>query len=182
MNRSIRGRLLVATPELRDPNFARSVVLVLEHTEQGALGVVLNHPRLVAGGEAVPRWAERLAYPGRLHRGGPVSDNSIIGLGCGSGQPSEGLSVLQGYLGVVDLHMDPTDVPEIDQVRLFSGYAGWDSGQLEAELAAGGWIVVESCEEDAFTPEPAQLWRDVLGRQQGFLGLLAGYPDDCSLN
>lgn len=179
---SIRGQLLVAMPELIDPNFARSVVLILEHTDEGALGVVLNQPRLVGGGEAVPQWAERLAFPDRLYRGGPVSVDSIIGLGRSSGQSTEGISTLQGRLGVVDLHQHPSVVPEIDHVRLFSGYAGWGSGQLEAELATGGWIIVDACEEDACTPDPEELWRDVLGRQNGFIGLLAGYPDDSSLN
>ena len=179
---STKGRLLVAVPGLIDPNFARTVILMLEHTDEGALGVILNRPRLVGGGEAVPRWAPRLAYPARLHNGGPVSTDSVIGLGRGPVGPLQGLSPLMGRIGVVDLHRDPTEVPEIDEVRLFAGYAGWSANQLEAELAAGGWMVVDSHEEDVRSPDPDGLWRHVLGRQVGIASLLGDYPDDASLN
>ena len=182
MNGSTRARLLVATPELLDPNFHRSVVLVLEHNDDGALGVVLNRPRLVGGAEAVPQWADRLAFPSRLHNGGPVSEDSIIGLALGPAGGIDGLSPLLGQLGVVDLHRSPDELPGVEPVRLFAGYSGWSAGQLDAELVAGGWIVVDALPEDALTTSPEELWRIVLGRQTGLLGHLAGYPDDPSVN
>ena len=177
-----KARLLVATPELLDPNFHRSVVLVLEHNDDGALGVVLNRPRLVSGGDAVPQWADRLAFPSRLHSGGPVSEGSVIGLALGPAGGIDGLSPLLGQLGVVDLHRSPEELPDVEPVRLFAGYSGWSAGQLEAELLAGGWIVVDALPEDALTPSPEELWQAVLGRQPGLLGHLAGYPDDPRLN
>jgi putative transcriptional regulator len=177
-----KARLLVAVPELVDPNFVRAVVLMLEHTDDGALGVILNRPRLVGGAEAVPHWADRLAYPARLHDGGPVSTDSVIGLGRGPVGSFEGLSPLVGRVGVVDLHRDPAELPEIDEVRLFAGYAGWSAGQLEAELAAGGWLVADAHEEDARSGDPDGLWRNVMGRQDGMAALLRDYPDDASLN
>ena len=179
---STRARLLVATPELVDPNFHRSVVLVLEHNDDGALGVVLNRPRLVGGAEVVPQWADRLAFPSRLHRGGPVSEDSVIGLALGPAGGIDGLSPLLGQLGVVDLHRSPEELPHVEPVRLFAGYSGWSAGQLDAELLAGGWIVVDALPEDALTPSPEELWQAVLGRQPGLLGHLAGYPDDPRLN
>ena len=179
---STKARLLVATPELLDPNFHRSVVLVLEHNDDGALGVVLNRPRLVSGGDAVPQWADRLAFPSRLHSGGPVSEGSVIGLALGPAGGIDGLSPLLGQLGVVDLHRSPEELPDVEPVRLFAGYSGWSAGQLEAELLAGGWIVVDALPEDALTPSPEELWQAVLGRQPGLLGHLAGYPDDPRLN
>ena len=179
---STRARLLVATPELVDSNFHRSVVLVLEHNDDGALGVVLNRPRLVSGGDAVPQWADRLAFPSRLHSGGPVSEDSVIGLALGPAGGIDGLSPLLGQLGVVDLHRSPEELPDVEPVRLFAGYSGWSAGQLEAELLAGGWIVVDALPEDALTPSPEELWQAVLGRQPGLLGHLAGYPDDPRLN
>ena len=182
MNGSTKARLLVATPELLDPNFHRSVVLVLEHNDDGALGVVLNRPRLVSGGDAVPQWADRLAFPSRLHSGGPVSEGSVIGLALGPAGGIDGLSPLLGQLGVVDLHRSPEELPDVEPVRLFAGYSGWSAGQLEAELLAGGWIVVDALPEDALTPSPEELWQAVLGRQPGLLGHLAGYPDDPRLN
>ena len=179
---STKARLLVATPELLDLNFHRSVVLVLEHNDDGALGVVLNRPRLVSGGDAVPQWADRLAFPSRLHSGGPVSEDSVIGLALGPAGGIDGLSPLLGQLGVVDLHRSPEELPDVEPVRLFAGYSGWSAGQLEAELLAGGWIVVDALPEDALTPSPEELWQAVLGRQPGLLGHLAGYPDDPRLN
>ena len=179
---STRARLLLATPELLDPNFHRSVVLVLEHNDDGALGVVLNRPRLVSGGDAVPQWADRLAFPSRLHSGGPVSEDSVIGLALGPAGGIDGLSPLLGQLGVVDLHRSPEELPDVEPVRLFAGSSGWSAGQLDAELLAGGWIVVDALPEDALTPSPEELWQAVLGRQPGLLGHLAGYPDDPRLN
>jgi len=179
---STRARLLVAVPELVDPNFARTVILMLEHTDDGALGVILNRPRLVGASEAVPHWADRLAYPARLHDGGPVSTDSVIGLGRGPAEPLDAISPLLGRLGVVDLHRDPAEVPDIDEVRLFAGYAGWSAGQLEAELAAGGWLVADAHEEDARSVDPDGLWRHVMARQGGMAALLGDYPDDASLN
>lgn len=179
---STKAKLLVAIPELLDPNFHRAVVLVIEHDANGALGVVLNRPRLVGGGEAVPHWASRLAYPARLHSGGPVSEESVIGLGLGVNGLDDGLTPLFGRIGVVDLHRLPEETPGIERLRLFAGYAGWTSGQLEAELESGGWIVVEASEEDALTENPGNLWRDVLSRQSGTISLLANYPDDPAMN
>jgi len=179
---STRARLLVATPELVDPNFHRSVVLVLEHNDDGALGVVLNRPRLVGGAEVVPQWADRLAFPSRLHSGGPVSEDSVIGLALGPAGGIDGLSPLLGQLGVVDLHRSPEDLPGVEPVRLFAGYSGWSAGQLDAELVAGGWIVVDAIPEDALSTEPEGLWSVVLARQPGLLGHLSGYPDDPSAN
>ncbi len=182
MNGSSRARLLVATPELLDPNFHRSVVLVLEHNDDGALGVVLNRPRLVGGAEVVPQWADRLAFPSRLHSGGPVSEDSVIGLALGPAGGIDGLSPLLGQLGVVDLHRSPEDLPGVEPVRLFAGYSGWSAGQLDAELVAGGWVVVDAIPEDALSTEPEGLWSVVLARQPGLLGHLSGYPDDPSAN
>ena len=102
---STKARLLVAGPGLLDPNFRRTVVLILEHNDDGAVGLVLNRARLVGGDEAVPHWADRLAWPLKLHEGGPVSTGSIIGLGLGPGEPVDGISPLLGRLGVVDLHL-----------------------------------------------------------------------------
>jgi len=174
---STKARLLVATPELLDPNFHRTVVLMLEHDDNGALGVVLNRPRLVGGGEAVPHWADRLAHPSRLHTGGPVSEDSVIGVGRGNHD-----APLLGRIGVVDLHRDPDDLPGIEEVRLFAGYAGWTGGQLDAEVRAGGWIVAEAREDDVLSPDPEGLWRAVLARQDGMTALLADYPDDPAAN
>ena len=179
---STKGRLLVATPELLDPSFFRSVVLMLEHNDEGAMGLVLNRTYETPADEVVPYWAERLKPPRTLHCGGPVSEESIVGLGQISLDTTEGVAPLVGSVGVLDLYREPADLPGVNSVRLFSGYAGWEEGQLDAELAAGGWIVVEAVAEDPLTADPEGLWSRVLGRQAGLIRLLAEYPDDLAAN
>lgn len=179
---SLRAKLLVATPLLPDDNFHRTVVLLIEHNEDGALGVVLNRPRQVGGAEAVAHWADRLQPPGLLHEGGPVSANSVIGLARGPDHGPEGLVPLYADIGVLDLHRDPGDLPDIGSVRLFAGYAGWTAGQLEGELATGSWFVLDPEPDDALSADPEALWGRVLARQDGLMGRVADYPEDPSVN
>jgi putative transcriptional regulator len=180
----VRGRLLVATPELQDPNFRRTVVLVLEHTSDGALGLVLNRPTDTTLVGTLPRWADLGAAPAVVFVGGPVQPDAAIGLArrAGDGEP-EGFAPLFARIGTVDLDRDPQDVvPPIDSVRVYVGYAGWGPGQLDDELAAEGWYVVDLLPDDLWTSRPGDLWRAVLRRQAGPLRLVAGFPDDPSLN
>ena len=186
-----KGRLLVATPQLTDPNFTRTVVLVLEHDEPGAVGVVLNRPLHVEVDEILEVWADlaRAAAPGVVFSGGPVSPDAVIGLA----RPVPGVvdprwrPVLDGDApggaGVVDLSVAPADqLVALEAVRLFSGYAGWAPGQLEAELDDGGWFLVDALADDLFCAEPDRLWHDVLQRQRGSLAMLAAYPPSPSVN
>jgi putative transcriptional regulator len=184
MTESTRGRLLVATPELEDPNFFRTVVLVLEHNKEGALGVVLNRPSPSPLAEPLPRWTDLAADPAVVFVGGPVQTEAAIGLArrADAGQP-EGFAPLFGDLGTVDLERAPDDVaPPVDRVRVFAGYAGWGPGQLEGELEADGWFVVDAEPADPWSPEPAELWRAVLRRQRGKLRVFAEFPADPALN
>jgi putative transcriptional regulator len=87
--------------------------------------------------------------------------------------------VLGDHVGIVDLGLEPADV---DAVRLFAGYAGWGGGQLEAEISAGGWFVLDALPSDPLSAEPEELWREVLRRQGGNLALFAACPPDPSLN
>jgi putative transcriptional regulator len=182
-----RGKLLVATPELADPNFARTVVLVLEHTEEGALGVVLNRPTDTPLHESLPRWGDHAAAPGVVFVGGPVQPEAAIGLARTAPDVPEiesiGFAPLFGGLGTVDLERAPDDIePSVEAVRVFAGYAGWGPGQLDGELAAKGWYVCDAAPGDLWTAHPNDLWRAVLRRQPGPLRLVAGFPDDPSMN
>ncbi len=179
---STRGLLLVATPELIDPNFFRTVVLMLEHTDEGAMGLVLNRTYDAVAEEVVPYWADRLKPPGTLHCGGPGSEESVVGLGRVPTDGVEGVAPLVGSVGVLDLYRQPEELPGVESVRLFSGYAGWEAGQLDAELTVGGWIVVDAEPDDALTDDPGGLWRRVLSRQPGLISLLADYPEDPTAN
>ena len=165
--------MLVATPDLEDPNFFRSVVLVLEHTDDGALGVVLNRPSGTTMSESIPSWAELAAAPAVVFVGGPVQPDAAIAIGRSA--ESEWVTV--------DLGQEPGDVtPPVDRVRVFVGYAGWGAGQLEHELDADGWFVVDADPDDPWSTTPGDLWRTVLRRQRGQMRVFADFPFDVSQN
>jgi putative transcriptional regulator len=180
MSESVRGRLLVATPDLRDPNFSRTVVLMLEHGDDGALGVVLNRPIDLTVADVLPDWADLSSAPACLFVGGPVAPTAVIGLGRGEGPVFQPL--FDG-LGTLDLDLDPAlYASTMPSLRVFVGYAGWSPGQLELELAAGGWLVVDLASDDPFSADPSQLWQAVLRRQGGRLAMFASAPEDPSTN
>lgn len=182
----VPGGLLVATPALEDPNFHRTVVLVLAVGHAGALGVVLNRPNEVPVAAVLPGWAELAAEPAWMFVGGPVGRSSVICVGRRRRpltQGAVGCQSVAGDLATVDLNLPSAEVaPALEVVRLFSGYSGWESGQLESEIEEGSWFVVDSRVEDAFGPEPDALWRRVLLRQGGRLALYANAPPKLSLN
>ena len=137
------GRLLVAEPMLGDPNFDRTVVLMVQHTADGALGLVLNRPTDVAVAEALPTWGSVATDPGLLHLGGPVEEQSGWCL-ARAREPEglEGFVPVVGDLGLVDLELDPVEVAtSFHAVRLYAGYSGWGPGQLEHEIAQDAWLV-----------------------------------------
>lgn len=172
---SLAGSLLVATPALLDPNFFRTVVLVLQHDEDGCVGVVLNRPTEERVADHLPTWASRVPEPGTVHFGGPVDPAVAIGL-CLAG---EGMHTGVPGLRLVDLSTHPDD--ESHPVRVYSGYSGWGSDQLESEIAMGSWYVVQASPDDPFDPFEDQ-WRRVLRRQPGFLSIVSTFPDDATLN
>lgn len=178
------GRLLVATPGLGDHGFRRSVVLVLEHTDDGALGVVLNQPLGVDAASLLPQWQPHLSVPGSLFQGGPVGRDTALALADVAVQDAPvGVRAIGERLGVVDLDAPPPLVVDaLRGMRVYVGYAGWSAGQLDDEVADGGWFVVDHEPGDAFSPDPRGLWRRVLRRQPDDLALLSTAPDDVSLN
>lgn len=172
---SLAGRLLVATPDLLDPNFFRTVVLVLQHDEDGALGLVLNRPSADSIVLHLPDWAAVACQPDVVFVGGPVEPAVGIALALeGEGAPTP----LSGVT-MADLSEPPGST---DSVRLFAGYAGWGADQLELELEEGAWVVVDAHPVDAFSTEPDTLWSEVLRRQRGPLAMMATFPVDPSLN
>jgi putative transcriptional regulator len=188
------GKLLIAEPMLDDPNFDRSVLLMIEHTPEGALGVVLNRPTDLEVDAVLGEWAPLAASPPVLYLGGPVEQNGVLALGRrsgrggGSGGPDRAeapgwTAVLGDDVGTLDLHLDPDEVaPAIDEIRFFAGYSGWAGGQLEGELAEGAWLVVPATADDVFAADPAAMWRSVLRRQGGKVAMLAHFPAHPSLN
>jgi putative transcriptional regulator len=183
------GDLLVATPALLDPNFERTVVLLLDLDESGALGVVLNRPSGVPVGEVLPDWTDVAGEPDVLFQGGPVSTDSALAVGTYSAlgdDPDEepvGFRRLYDDVGIVDLDT-PIEIvaPALSGMRIFAGYAGWGGEQLVAEILEGSWFVVPSVPEDLFGQDPEGLWRRVLRRQPGELAWVSTQPADPTLN
>lgn len=172
---SVRGQLLVASPGLTD-FFRRTVVLVLEHTEEGAIGLVLNRPSDTQVDEAVPDLAT-VAEPGDVVRlGGPVGPDSVIVLGRFE-DPEEAASIVLDDVGVVD---PETVAPDLLEARVYAGHAGWAPGQLDGELEQDAWIVEPARPADPFAE--GDLWSEVLDRKGGGYSLLARMPEDPSLN
>jgi putative transcriptional regulator len=183
------GDLLVATPLLLDPNFERTVVLMLDVTD-GALGVVLNRPSPVPVGEVLPDWQGLAGPPDVLFHGGPVGTDSALAVGLTAApaglDPDEeplGFRRLFDAVGIVDLD-SPTPVvaPALSHLRIFAGYAGWGAEQLQDEIATGSWYVVPSLPGDITAADPRTLWTRVLRRQPGELAWVSTRPADPTLN
>jgi putative transcriptional regulator len=187
---SLSGRLLVATPLLGDPNFRRTVILIVEdEPEEGTLGVVLNRPTEVQVGQVLEPWTDLVTGPTVVFKGGPVSPNSALALALAQGDEeplgwrSLDGSSLMSRIGLVDLEAPPELLAGgITSLRVFAGYAGWGPGQLQAEIDEGAWYVLPGEPTDAFLTEPEQLWPAVLRRQGGDFAIVATYPDDPMLN
>lgn len=179
---SLRGQLLVAGPALTDPNFDRTVVLIGEHGEEGAMGVVLNRPAPVTVGEAVPPLADLTGADAPVYVGGPVQQQAIVVLADFVEPEDAGVLVFEsiGFLpGEIE---DAASVGMLRAVRVFAGYAGWAPGQLEDELAENAWIVEPARPEDVFGTDPDRLWQTVLRRRGGASAILASMPPDPRLN
>ncbi|HET7397767.1 MAG TPA: YqgE/AlgH family protein [Intrasporangium sp.] len=179
------GRLLVATPAVQGDVFQRSVILVLQHDESGAQGIVLNKPLTAEVDSVLPGWQRIVTTPPVLFQGGPVATSSALGLVTVPGDEPEPLGVqrLFGSIGLVDLDVPtPVVAAELAGMRVFAGYAGWTGGQLEAEIRRGDWYVIDAEARDPFTTDPDGLWRAVLRRQRNNLAFVANFPDDPSMN
>src|SRR3954447_19330032 len=175
MEESLRGRLLIAAPSLYD-YFRRTVVLVIEHNEDGALGVVLNRTSEELVGEVAPALAE-LTDTGELVRvGAPVSPDAVVALG-EFGDPSEAGAAVIGGLGTLDPERENDSLVRL---RVYAGYAGWGAGQLDGEIEEGAWIVEHASPEDPFRDD--DIWSAALRRKGGGYRLLATMPSDPSLN
>ena len=184
------GVLLVATPALVDPNFDRTVVLILDHDHNGSLGVVLNRPSPVPVGDVLPDWSGHVAKPGVLFHGGPVSTDSALAVALlppgGDEEPLGFRKLFEdtgSAVGIVDLDT-PAELlgTAVSGMRVFAGYAGWGDSQLENEIDEGSWYVVPALATDPFSGDPERLWMQVLRRQPGELAWVSTRPADATQN
>jgi putative transcriptional regulator len=178
------GSLLIAAPTMADPNFARTIVLLLDAGESGALGVVLNRPTDLEVVDVLEPWADLVAGPGVLFQGGPVETDAAIAVATVTADDEPvGWRRVFGSTGLVDLDA-PVELlsDAVSALRIFAGYAGWGVGQLEAEIEEGAWYVVPAEPQDPFLLDPGRLWSHVLRRQGGQLAMLATMPSEPGLN
>ncbi len=177
---ALTGHLLIAGPSLFDPHFRRTVILVGHHDDDGAVGVVLNRSLEVPVHEAVPALRDLVEADAPVYAGGPVEPEGVVVL-ADFVDPSAAEVIALGTIGFLAAEPDPA-VQRIRRARVFAGYAGWGSGQLEAELGEDSWVTEPARPEDVFHPDPSHLWDDVLRRKGSAFDLLRLMPDDPSLN
>ena len=179
---SLKGQLLIAGPTLLDRNFWRTVVLIVDHSQAGAFGLVLNRPSETRVGEAVPE-LETLVDPDEpLFIGGPVQPSSVVVL-AEFEDPGDAALLAFDDIGVLGSGSDPAELTiGVRAARAFAGHAGWGPGQLDEELDRDDWILEAPLREDAFSAAPRDLWASVLTRKGGSYALVARLPPDPSVN
>ena len=178
---STRGQLLIAGPGLVDPNFFRTVVLVIEHSRDGALGLVLNRPSETKVGEAVSELEQLLDLDDPLFIGGPVQPSALIVLAEFEDAEHAALIAFDN-IGVLATGAPEDEPSRVRRTRAFVGHSGWGPGQLDAELERGDWILEPAVDVDAFTENASELWEAVLTRKGGSYALVARMPPDVSVN
>jgi putative transcriptional regulator len=180
---SAKGQLLIAGPRLIDPNFWRTVVLVIDHNHEGAFGLVLNRPSETSVGEAVPELETLIDAEEPLFIGGPVQPSAVITLGRFTDINHAALVAFED-IGVLGTSGPPIGelADHVVTARAFVGHSGWGPGQLEAEVETGDWILEPAGPNDVFSASARDLWPDVLTRKGGSYALVARMPMDPSLN
>jgi putative transcriptional regulator len=177
---SLQGKLLVSSPSLVDPNFRKTVVLIAHHDDDGAMGLVLSRPSDVPALDAVPALEGLPGADGPVFVGGPVQPEAFMVL-AEFDDVDQAAAPIMAHLGFMPADAEPEEL-SIRRLRLFAGYSGWGAGQLEAELDESSWIVVDALTDDAFAPDPDELWRSVLHRKGGPFSLMETMPFDPGLN
>lgn len=178
---SLRGQLLIASPQLSDPNFERSVVLITEHGEEGAMGIVLNRPSEAEVASVIPD-LQPIVGSEPIFVGGPVQPEALVVLGEFS-DPDKAAWIVVADVGLVSAHTELEELPDsVRRGRVYAGFSGWGPEQLEAEVAEDAWIIEAPMPSELFPEDPTNLWSDVLERMGGEYALLARMPEDPSLN
>jgi putative transcriptional regulator len=162
-----KGHFLVAGRQLRDPNFAKSVVLLIDYDQDGAMGVVINRPTNVRLSSVFPEFDELRERPDTVFVGGPVAKNQVLLL-IRSGSPIE-----ESHHVVEDMYVSASRkvfqhvfdrMGPIERFRVYAGYAGWGPGQLDREVSNGDWLVLQADTLTVFDKEPSEVWPDLIGR------------------
>jgi putative transcriptional regulator len=168
-----------------DPNFRRTVVLICEHTGDGAVGLVLNRVTEHTIADVCQQIPEAIGRDERVHVGGPVQPDHLLVLH--RKVDLDGKPIIDGValVGDVDVLRSLLSGPIAcgsDQFRCYAGYAGWGEGQLEQEMEMGGWILVEGDARLVFDTAPGEIWSEALRKKGGAHVLTAEMPPHPELN
>ena len=177
---SHRGKLLIAGADLFDPNFRRAILLIADHDEEGAVGVILNRPSDVTVEEAAPELGHLVGPDEALYLGGPVQPRAAVVV-AEFDDPGRASLLAFGSVGFLTAGA-PESMDGIRRARVFAGYAGWGPGQLDAEMEQGSWLTEDALADDVFSSEPEQLWTTVVRRKGHAFQLLTTMPFDPSTN
>ena len=177
---SLRGRLLIAGANLFDPNFRRSILLIADHDDQGAVGVILNRPAGVSVREAAPDLGDLVEPDEPLFIGGPVQPQAAVVV-AEFEDPAQASLLAFGAVGFLT-GQDPRTIGGLRRARVFAGYAGWGPGQLDLEMEQDSWLTEPALPEDVFTEDAGRLWTSVLRRKGTDFQVLATMPFDPSSN
>jgi len=162
-----KGKFLVASKKLRDPQFFETVVLLIDYGSQGAMGLVINRPTTVKLSKVLPEIEGLQKRSDTIYLGGPVAKNQLMLLIRTNSPPEESRLVFKDiYLSssqtIIEKMIDNPDTPE--RFRVYAGYAGWAPGQLDQEVSRGGWHILEADEESVFDKTPAEIWPELIRR------------------
>ena len=180
---SLTGKLLLAAPQMGDPNFEKTVVLLVQHGSEGAVGLVLNRPTDTAVSEALGPEAAECETGAMLYRGGPC-EGPLMVLHGGDSQGQE--PVIDGVYFATDRQfIEPVLAGDVAPAKFFAGYAGWGAQQLETELSTGSWLVVDASAASVFDADD-DAWRRLV-RRSASRQMFANFnpdilPDDPSMN
>jgi len=178
------GHLLISEPFMMDPNFKRSVIILTEYSEAGAVGFVLNHQSEFMLGDALPEvsYSEMPVYTG-----GPVGVNTLHFIHHCPDKIPDGIEISDGVFWGGDFETVKNLISNYqlneNEIRFFKGYSGWDAGQLEQELRENTWIVADKFIIDTlFTHNEQTLWRDVVISLGNRYAHIANFPENPALN
>ena len=177
-----RGLFLIASPALRDPNFVRTVVLLIDHNSNGSLGLIVNRRTDLSIDDV---FGSDLEIDRKIHFGGPVESNRLFVLHRHSDPPPDSHEVCTGvhFGGDLDsISAEARSRSDPDAFRGYLGCAGWGEGQLEQELSHDSWILLPATADRVFDPDPEGLWSHLLSEMGGDYLLYSMMPPDPDLN
>jgi putative transcriptional regulator len=182
MNYSCKGKILISTPDVFGDVFSQSVVLMIEHNENGAFGLILNKKNIEASREML----HLFGFPVEVYEGGPVEKKKIFFVVKGVKVSEFSVEINENYYLTEDENalikaLSAGEI-KVENVKIFSGYSGWAALQLETELQAKIWTVVDAYDLDYTLPSDRNLWKNIMQHLGKTYLLWANSPEDVSLN